>query len=610
MIIYIYLPGFEKGIRTKGLGSLPNPKKDNELKEEGKFPIGTIRHWVEGDVIKRTDTEWVPIEIPDDYYYRGEECSKYINSIFNNRDIPIKRQILIDHLLKQYFEEYELAKGEFKKYKGFSIDVDYYTFHKGIQQMWVSNWINEDNQAQISVEKLTKLRDELKQIDERFKQPQLGLNDVDYKVYKGIMDRAKTISETYIKLPLMLKFIHSLKKTGIKFKDDFVINEAIASALEENFIEYKKKYEQEIIKDEGERQITDAGLTLSSPNKEFYSKMKNRFDLTEEEKEIGLLEEDKKEYINYALKARLEHMIEKKLEGKNLWDRYTIFAVANFENFVLHLPLGHVLNNDYLQKLTNHSYSGVRGNSEGYAFYSKKEKEISLSDSALSNTSVIGNLTEPNEFNSVITHEIGHAVANKLRDLDNLEYKRFIMYSGWDNRQGRKMDFNATHGSKQIPRHGTHNDKELLTKYSYQSPNECFAEYYSFYFINKDKLNKWLETGNKEELLKYSKGQIDPADKKSFIARNLGKLTKKVPIYHKIVINRKTKIETTYEDVYLTEKELDKIFEDNRLGHMYYRNEPILVSKIIKQYLPLKQMKEKIFENEKLIKALIALGVL
>lgn len=602
MIIYFtYNNDLEKGIRTKGLGSLPNLKKDNTLKENGKFPIGTIRTWPEGDVIKKDEETWVPIEIPDDYYNISNEISKHINSIFYNKNIPIKSEKLINHLLSQYFEEYELMRGEFKKIDRYGNLINF-TINKGLQQMWVRNMIDNSEDQNISIEKLQKLLKESKEIDERFKLEKLGLNDNDYSIYKGIINKSKEIDEEYVILPLVLKLVESLKQLGLKFKNDFVINEAITSAIEENFKSYKKKYEQEIMQDEGMRQIEEADLTLDSPLKEFYYKLSNR-----------LRQGEEKEYINYALKVRYKHKLNKKLGGKILWDENTIIAVGNFENFVLNLPEGHVLKNPYIQELYNHSYTGIRDNSEGYAFYNQNERKISLSDHFLSSTSILGNLIDPNEFNSVIAHEIGHSVAVKLRQLNNLEYKRFVMYCGWDNRQGRHENFNATHGSKDIPRLGSYRDIPLLTKYSYQSPNECFAEYYSFYFLNKDKLNKWLETGKKEYLIEQGKNKLKDDVKESWIKLNEDKLiyTKKIPIV-KYEKNEKGKLikKIDYEIKQMTSTELGVVFDKLKLGYLYYRNTPILISDILKNYDALKQMKIGIFENEKLIKALVELGIL
>lgn len=588
----------EKGIRTRGLGSLPG-RKDSHLKKGGKFPIGTIRSWVDGDVIKRDEDKWVPIEIPDDYFHLSNEIGVLARNLFKNPKLPIKNDKLIGHLLKKHFEEYELQKGDFISLDKYGSVIDY-NIDQGLKQMWVQNWIEENELANLSIEKLIEIRDEFKKLNKQFNLAQFGLSDDDFKIYKGVLERSKSIPEEYIQFPLVLKFADSLRKLAFKFKDNFAIYESLISSIDENFEAYEKKFESQIIEDESNRQLEESGLTLDSPLKIFYSKLKARL-------KSGV----KKEFINYVLKKRYAHKLEMKLTNRILWDQYTINAVANFENFVLHLPAGHVLKNPYLNELNNHSYTGRSGHSEGYAFYNQEETKISLSDQFLTNTSVVGNLTEPNEFNSCITHEIGHAVAVKLRKLENLEYKRFVMYCGWDNRQGRKINFNLTDGDKSIPRLGTYNDKPLLTEYSYKSPNECFAEYYSFYYLNKDKLNKWLESGKDEDLIKVGLHKYNPEEKEKWIKTWLGTLDKKIPTVEKIKDER-GKIHTNiiYKTVPLTYKEVENVYNKKKNGVLYYRNKAIEISTILKQYLPLKQMKEKIFENEKLIKALVELGIL
>lgn len=663
----------EKGVRTKGLGSIPNPSTDRNLKEEnGRFPIGTVRSWAIGDVVKKDDTTWLPIEISDNYYYISEDIGKLANSIFYQKD-PIDGKLVVEYLLKQHLSKEEIRRGNFMVFsRGNFIR---YSINTGLQQHYVAyKYLEENEEVLISSERLNEMKRQFEFMNEQMR-TKGGLSEEDKKMFDGMMEQLDEIPKEYVPLQLTLNKIRDIKKLSLKWRNNLIILTAFAIKTEDVLKKYKDNFRKQIIKDEGERLILGAGLSIDSPTDEFYPKLLNycikleeleiqKIDKEVEEaytKTLAKLEpidkeeqkseynKDIQEFINASFGFRFDRVLGLALKGDKLWDEFNTPALMNFERMALLLPKGHIINNSKLEVLENHSYIGARGHTDGYAYYSEKDRKVSLSDALLNQAEFSGNLKNPDEFNSVISHEVGHSVAVKLRELNNIEFKKFVYLCGWDYRQSRTENFFNTAGSKPIKRLGSKNDIPLLTKYSSQSPNECFAEYYSFYYLNKEKIDKWLETGNKEELYKEAKGRFSKEEKEIWIERvmkNL-KITALIPPdeLKKEWIKQKGKDKTGTIEIKAMKEVKGELFEDEAIelpisisyndigkiklykkhsftkevaeqrfkqienGFFVYRNKQIPTSLIEKNFLPLKQMKESIFENQKIIKALFDLGI-
>lgn len=616
----------EKGQRVKGLGTIPklHDEAAKRLLREGKFPVGTIRTWKIGDAIKTDEKTWTLIEIPDDIHAIGKRIQSLVLDIHRNND-PIKGKLVVDHVLEEYFSKEELAGGEYYRTDMFGNFIAW-EVDAGIYKEWITQWINKTEDKFIPFQTLQQIERDLIKYKE-LSRTAGGLDTDDRKIYLGLMKRIKEIPEEYIPFPIMSSNIKVLVKAMSKFKDNFIINTALTLSLKENFDEFLKNYHDQIIKDEGIRVVEEAGTKIDSSPHEFYKKIikqleknKDSIDYTQN----SFITKYEKEIIELAINAALELRYEKalglKLEHDStlIWNEDNIPALQNFELFATEVPIGHIINNPYLKTIVNKDYEGKYGG-DGYAFYAVDKKSINFSKRALDSSRMRGNLKVADEFNSVLAHESGHAVAEKLREIKNLDFKMFAKWCGWDwrifkleqkTKTGRILVHNekASLGDPDVPRTGTNKHVHLLTKYSYKSPNEAFAEYYSFYYLNKDKLDKWLETGNEKDLVLKGRNSLktkaEREAEKLFISGTVFKKVKKA------VKNERGQIIDVKEEIRpLTDQELEAKVNRRAMGFLTYRNKDIYIEDVVKNYIPLKLMKEKVFENDKLIKALLDLGV-
>lgn len=626
LLAYQIETDLEKGVKVKGLGTIPkfHDEKAKRLLREGKFPIGTIRSWQIGDAIKTDEKNWTLIEIPDEIHSIGKRLQNLILDIHKNND-PIKGKLVVEHVLHKYFDEGELISGEYIRTDrgGNFLGWD---FDNGLYKDWVYRWIDKKEDSFISMETLQQIEEDLKQYKE-LSRTGGGLKKEDQLIYLGLMKRIKEIPEEYIPFFLMSSNIKTLVRLMSKFKDNFIINTALTLNLEENLKKYLDNFHQEIIQEEGNRIIDEANTKIDASPYEFYEKIikqlkkeKDKIDYSQDSFITNIENDILKLSISSALELRYEKLLGLKLEHSSslLWNEETIPALQNFELFATEVPVGHIINNPYLKTLTNKDYSGKYGG-DGYAFYMSNLKSITFSEKALNSSNLRGNLKVPDEFNSVLAHESGHAVAEKLREIKNLDFKIFAKWCGWDwrifrletkTKSGRVKIYNekASVGDEDVPRTGENKHVPLLTKYSYKSPNEAFAEYYSFYYLNKDKLDKWLETGDSKDLILKGKNTLK-TKKEIELERELIKITtvKKVKKAIKDEKGRIVSFEKSSRP--LTEGEVEQKISRRAKGFLVYRNKDIYIEDIIQNYVPLKIMKEKIFENEKLIKALLDLGV-
>jgi hypothetical protein len=626
LLAYQIETDLEKGVKVKGLGTIPkfHDEKAKRLLREGKFPVGTIRSWQIGDAIKTDDKNWTLIEIPDDIHAIGKRLQDLILSIHRNND-PIKGKLVVEHVLHKYFDERELISGEYIRTDMYGNFLGW-DFDNGLYKDWVYRWIDKKEDSFISMKTLQQIEEDLKQYKE-LSRTGGGLKKEDQLIYLGLMKRIKEIPEEYIPFFLMGSNIKTLVRLMSKFKDNFIINTALTLNLEENLKKYLDNFHQEIIQEEGNRIIDEANTKIDASPHEFYEKIikqlkkeKDKIDYSQDSFITNIENDILKLSISSALELRYEKLLGLKLEHSSslFWNEETIPALQNFELFATEVPVGHIINNPYLKTLTNKDYDGKYGG-DGYAFYMSNLKSITFSEKALNSSNLRGSLKVPDEFNSVLAHEAGHAVAEKLREIKNLDFKIFAKWCGWDwrifrletkTKSGRVKIYNekASVGDEDVPRTGENKHVPLLTKYSHKSPNEAFAEYYSFYYLNKDKLDKWLETGDSKDLILKGKNTLK-TKKEIELERELIKITtvKKVK---KAIKDEKGRIVSFEESSRpLTEGEVEQKINRRAKGFLVYRNKDIYIEDIIQNYVPLKIMKEKIFENEKLIKALLDLGV-
>jgi len=156
-----------------------------------------------------------------------------------------------------------------------------------------------------------------------------------------------------------------------------------------------------------------------------------------------------------------------------------------------------------------------------------------------------------------------------------MEWKKFAMLTGWSNQQ---PNLRSTGHERRVQRLGRFHERPLVSDYAHQSPEEAFAEYYSFYYLHSEAINNWLKSGD-ENFIKRD----------MFLAKRRKRITKKDPV--------------TGETKFVRWQE--KEYEARGLGYLHV-TVPIEVLRRNKE--PLMQMR-KIFKHKELIKALNVLGL-
>ena len=583
-----------------------------------EFPIGTIRHWESGDVIKAHEptrpfsTGWINLRTSPELENIGREADLLANSLLSFK-LPINGEKFLDHEINEFRDEDGkklFSADDFKKYEGF-LGAGRYAFRNEFSRLFMHNIMRRKEQEQralvdaneeaggdknndkltkeekdairaevranfkeeenpFTVEKAQKLVEIIKRTGTQIRE---GLNFTDNEKAE-IYDKFKKIADD---LPQSYDLIEKKREQrgeaialiNKTFNDNWGVRESCKDYINANFDRYVKKYADQISKDSLASQMEEFGVSIDSPTDEFYNgiyskideiKKKDReatlknleyfvggsidiyrkmwfdtdrkvsADLTKENGEfyIAIKGEPKerlfskvdigftstsssgrknwtlgKEYqaesTNFKDLIYLRFMKHygKRVEGD--WAIDHLPAIQNMENIINELPKGHFLSNDYLQIVTNNDYNG--GSHGGYAWYNSGDRRINLSAECVNSGSIFGVLSNPTEFKSVMLHEIGHAVSKKFGRSENYDYRKFVVECGWTyTSKELRAGMTATGDQKAIPRTGSNSDVRLISDYSGMAPEEAFAEYYSFYGLNKDKIDKFLKTGDRRHI--------------------------------------------------------------------------------------------------------------
>lgn len=196
-----------------------------------------------------------------------------------------------------------------------------------------------------------------------------------------------------------------------------------------------------------------------------------------------------------VLQMRFNTKYKKQIEGD--WNKNNIVALETIERVMDDLPLGHVINNKEFVTIRHDSeYNG------NYASYHDDRKMIQFSKDCLASTSRETVMNGSSHFASVVVHEFGHAVSRKIGGYAGQDYRKFANECGWSYKEERTKD-SATGNDVRIPRNGSNGGRQLITDYATVSPEEAFAEYYSFYHLNKEAIDKYLDTGDSDFVKKH-----------------------------------------------------------------------------------------------------------
>lgn len=205
--------------------------------------------------------------------------------------------------------------------------------------------------------------------------------------------------------------------------------------------------------------------------------------------------------LEVPLKLRFTKLYDKDLQGD--FNRGDLTLLRTFEKIVHYLPPGHLLTNTSINKLRKETYFENSDNS--YAHYQSGKSEIYISNQAAkSNQLAVVDLDRGEELASVLIHEVGHSVSQKLGRRNSMNYRKFVVECGWSWEQfqigNKHTNYIATGNDKDLKRFGSKSNVPLMTDYAGKSPEEAFAEYYSFYSQYKKHIDKFLSTGDKRSI--------------------------------------------------------------------------------------------------------------
>jgi hypothetical protein len=422
----------------------------------------------------------------------------------------------------------------------------------------------KEDPDKITEEKALQLLDIVKRTRDQVKEG-LDFKDPEKKrIYDEFKKMADSLPADYMLMSekRMVKFDATDMIEGA-FQDNWGVRESCKDYAQDKFNEYVKKYADRISEDSLNEQMKMYGVNIDMSADEFYSKIyakaKNQdYDFLEKYvgkdititdwsgshrvklfwKKIMAVEDDEvthdelsykradglelnlierlrsgdvklsKDYDEFGggfkdlIYLRFMKHYNKSIEGD--WTLEHLPAIQNMENIINELPDGHFKTNDSLKLVTNKDYNG--GSHGGYAWYMASERRINLSAKCVERATSWGVLGKPTEFKSVMLHEIGHAVDNKLQGKETYDYKKFVVSAGWSYQQEElRHGKSATGDQKDIPRSGSNASVTLITEYSKKSPSEAFAEYYSFYNLNKEHLDKYFKSNDRNALKAQSR---------------------------------------------------------------------------------------------------------
>lgn len=498
-----------------------------------KAPVGTVRYWASGPVIKAHDNSslkeaWISLPKNLSALRLGREIDGLVNSV-SGLKIPISGEKYIDREIKNFKADEDgeapYHPNDVKQYSGFFGNLGYSFSSEFSRRMMAPRLalerelyerledFNEERKGEEGNYNYKLTAAEIKEVKKKTKEEFTydGLEfDVDEarelkevmrsvhdNIKKGVdfegqektaYDAAKNLAD---RLPLDYQKLKTKKeayKQSIEiiekfFPDNWGITESFKDYAKDKYSEYLKKYADEIKEDNIEDQKEIFGTTIDAPTDEFYTKLRSTLNRDSELEFFDLLE------LRYASKLSLD------LDGE--WESGTLEALQIFEEIADELPPGYVSSNDKFKRLKSTEYTG-RGHGT-YAFYDPSDRAITLSDKLLQKSSEWNATTNTGELRSTIVHEIAHSASVKLGGQNDLSYKKFTVECGWSFQQ-EDIDRHATGDDQRVPRQGRNQSIPLITDYANVSPEEAFAEYFSFYHNNKKAINEYLDTGSDKGL--------------------------------------------------------------------------------------------------------------
>jgi hypothetical protein len=518
---------------------------------EREYPLGTIREWQSGSVIKfdnqpNTDN-WMGFTIPDKLNSLINQL-KSISIDCQRYKKPLDGDVMLDMSIEEFYKKRGVSNGQ-KQFRAWNIfGGKGYAFRevfcwkyirKKAEKRRVKKYeeLNKENPTTYSIysEKdveefdMTEVEGLLETLNQALTQLKKGVDfeGEEKELYQDVMEFGDLLPLNYRRIGIAVRDMeHYISKIKETFPHNWALQKTIETYLQTKFEEYKSTFKNKILRDEASDQEQRFGVKIDAPAEEFYSKLRTTIFQKDEPEDIK---------FNEIMFIRWNAVLGLRLDGE--WKPQMIPALENMEYLLNTLPEKHFKNNHYFKGFVNHDYNA----GEGYAYYNPKDSLIGLSAEAIAQSSIKGLLTNREEFVNVVSHEVGHVYSKLLRDKDFWEYKMFRYLTGWDNTQS-DISKHSTAGDEKVERRGSKRDRPLITTYCSQSPEEAFAEYYSFYTHHKENIDKWLDTGDTKPLQKveFEREVRSAKDKNKFYKlKEKGLTYRDIGIPTKIVVSNK-----------------------------------------------------------------------
>lgn len=288
------------------------------------MPIGTIRSWQGGDVIKAFDgsilsSGWIPLQTSTILNEIGKDCDSKANSM-RHKKVPIDGELFLDREINEFEKD---SKGNhpfnpenFKQYEGF-YNAAHYSFRNEFSKRYMADKIklsedihnarlqaNEDaggvnvgdlkkdvltseqkKAIRISVTRAFKYNEVLFTADDAKKlqsivtrtydQLKLGVNfpegSEEKKIYDNALKVADELPKNYERIGVKKKQKNdALDQVNEIFKDNWGVRESVKELLDEKYGEYVRKFSKQIANDEAADQEATFGVKLDDDAETFY----------------------------------------------------------------------------------------------------------------------------------------------------------------------------------------------------------------------------------------------------------------------------------------------------------------------------------------------------
>lgn len=292
-----------------------------------QMPVGTIRHWQGGDVIKAGENNifhsgWIALQTSESLENIGRDCDRMANEMVTKKE-PINGELFLDHEINEFERDdkgnHPFTAENFKQYKGF-YGAGKYSFRNEFSKRFMADKIKlhddiqkellEENEAKggdnngankkivLSAHEITNIKKAVKNkfkftekifstedakklqgiVKRTYEQLNIGINfpegSNEKKVYDNAIKVATELPENYQRIGIKRKLKEdSLNEIVTTFKDNWGVRESVRKLLDDKYGEYVRKYSKQISDDEAKDQEETFGVKLDDDFETFYKKL-------------------------------------------------------------------------------------------------------------------------------------------------------------------------------------------------------------------------------------------------------------------------------------------------------------------------------------------------